>query len=98
MSEQKYLECAEITPKLTDEQADVLGILSFSFAMNQRLTECRQKGKGGWHRPGSIDPLKQSENEVKQFKADMQIAMDEGRMVDVANYAMMIYHREKEKN
>lgn len=95
--EQKHLCPVRITPEMSDEQADVLGVLGFTYVMNQRLTECRHKGKGNWHIPGSIDPSNSMENEEHQFRLQMKIAMNEGRWVDAANYAMMLYHREQMK-
>jgi hypothetical protein len=94
-AEQKHLEAVKIDPNMSDQQADALGVIGFSYMMNQKLTECRNRGKSGWHKPGSIDPSNDTLNEAMQFKMDLQKAFDENRMVDVANYAMMIYYRER---
>ncbi len=95
---EKHLNPVEIAANMPDQKADALGVIGFSFLMNQRLTQCREAGKSGWHKPGSIDPLKNSRNEIDQFKIDLQKAVDENRMIDVANYAMMIYYRERNEN
>jgi len=83
---------------MSNEQATILGVVSFSAAMQERLDECAKQGKANWHMPGSIDPSNNTENEIERFRQSMQVAMNEKRMVDVANYAMMIYHRERMEN
>ena len=88
-----------ITKDLTNEQADIRGVLSFSQAMNEKLTYCRTKrGNASWHLLDTIDPFTKRPNTVEQFKKSMQVALNEGRMVDIANYAMIIYHRERMEN
>ena len=98
MADQKQLQPVEVRPDMSNEQADALGVIGFTYAMNQRMTECRNMGKAGWHKPGTIDPVKGSDNEIERFKNDLLLAAQEGRMVDAANYCMMIYHRERMKN
>ena len=87
-----------ISKQLTDEQVDVRGVMAFSQAMNEKLTECRKRGKGNWHKLNTVDPMTQKPNTIERVKEEIQIALNEGRMVDVANYAMMIYHRERMKS
>lgn len=88
-----------ISKHLTNEQADVRGVMAFSQAMAAKLTECRKRGKGNWHKLNTVDPMTQKPNTIERFKEGIQIALNEGRMVDIANYAMMVYHREQmEKN
>ena len=87
-----------ISKHLTDEQADVRGVMAFSQAMTAKLTECRKRGKGNWHKLNTVDPMTQKPNTVERFKKEIQMALNEGRMVDIANYAMMVYHREKMSN
>lgn len=91
----KNLEIIKIMSNITNEQADVNGVLLFACKMNDRLTECRNNGKSGWHKPGTICPTGNHENEIGAFKERLQTALNEGRMIDVANYSMMIYHREE---
>lgn len=69
------------------EKADVLGIISFSFEMNRRLTEKREQGRRGWHLPLLVS----EENIREQYKK----AIKEDRFVDVGNLAMMLFHRKR---
>jgi hypothetical protein len=75
-----------VTPNMTDDQADIVGVLSFSQLMVERLIKAKENGKHGWNTDiVSLDFL----------KAKLILAITKNEYIDVANYAMMIYHREK---
>lgn len=95
MSEQKHVEPVIISSSMSHEQADVMGVMAFAMAMHSRMTACREMGKSGWHMPGTIDPVKGSDNEIAVFKSSCLLAVQEGRFVDAANYCMMMYNRER---
>lgn len=79
---------------MDDWIADITGMQNITHAMESRLLECREAGKGNWHRMGSVDPLTNKENTIERFTADAKKALNEGRSVDAANYCMMIYNLE----
>ncbi len=77
---------SQVTEEMDNVSADLLGVISFTYAMNHRMSEMRQKGKGGWNGPRRIT--------TKQFKEDCIKAINENRFVDAGNYAMMLYNLE----
>jgi hypothetical protein len=69
-----------------DSHADRVGLNRFTDAMLARLDEARNlDGRGGWNRVGecSIERLTELYNR----------AIASGNLVNVANYAMMIWNR-----
>lgn len=84
-----------VKKEMTNEQADVLGVIGFSFAMNGKLTTTRNAGKGDWHKMDTIDPLTKKDNTIDRFKEDAIKAIKENRFDDAGNYCMMMYHRDK---
>jgi len=97
-AEQKHLEPLKIDPSMTDEKADALGMLAMSYTMTQRMRECREKGKAGWHRIGTTDPATGKANLPERFAADAITAINEKRWVDAANYMMMLFNLENMDN
>jgi hypothetical protein len=71
---------------VVDSHADRVGFNRFTAAMRERLDEARNvEGRGGWNRAGecSIERLTELYNR----------AVASGNLVNVANYAMMIWNR-----
>ena len=66
----------------------------FSGCMDQRLEEKARKGFRGWD-----DPEKVSDDDLKEDMAihvNRALIQDEkGRWIDIANYAMFLWKREK---
>lgn len=72
-----------------DRHADDVAVDRFAAAMHTRMRECRLKGKAGWD-----DPEQCSEGHLHallQERVDSALCRDS--MVDVANYAMMLWAR-----
>jgi hypothetical protein len=95
-SKQKFLEPIQVTSGLTDEQADVHGVLGFAYVMNQKLIETRNRGKQGWHDPFDTDGyITDPHFTITWFKNKAKEHIDKGNYIDAANYLMFCYHREK---
>lgn len=75
-----------VTPEMTDNQADIVGVLSFSQLMVERLIEAKERGKHGWH-TNSIT--------LNYLEDKLKLAIEKNEYLDIANYAMMIYHKKK---
>lgn len=75
-----------IHPKHDGYRADANGLFNFRLAMEQKLMQKRVDGRGGWH-----DPEQCSVDYLRQLLVEH---VDKGDMVDVANFAMMIWNRE----
>jgi hypothetical protein len=69
---------------------DDLAVDRFARAMRKKLTEKRIEGYSGWDYPYRF-PI----SRLKKRLAD-QVA--KGNMVNIANFAMMIWNRERAKN
>lgn len=84
MSETHYAR--DITKIALDEEADSLGVRRFTRRMLEKLADKRAEGYCGWNEPGecSVDRLKEMLSEH----------LPKGDMVDVANFAMMIWNRQ----
>lgn len=63
---------------------DNTAVQIFSFAMETKMAKSRDKGRLGWQ-TCSVD-------ELKRMMIDH---IDKGDMVDVANFAMMIWHNKR---
>lgn len=85
---------------VTGRFADELGVERFTKAMLAKLARKRDEGRGGWnHQPYTSQP---DRGDVTEYfgcsVADLQHMLAEhiakGDMVDIANFAMMIWNRE----
>lgn len=83
----KQIESIFISPRIQNEEADVNGVMAFSFEMNRRLTDKRHQGKGGWQLGAIVS--------MESLRKKLQKCVDEDRMIDAANYCMMIFHRKR---
>lgn len=74
---------SSIPPVAVDE----IGLAAFTREMGERLAQKRAEGYAGWH------------NDTVCSKADLRTrlerALAKGSLVDVANFAMMLHHRER---
>lgn len=68
------------------ERVDRRGVNNLSAAMRKKLRRKRAEGRSGWHDPDQCS--------VKRLKLMLRAHLNKGDMVDVANFAMMIYNRE----
>jgi hypothetical protein len=76
-----------ILPRMSDAKACAAGVANFAAAMLEKLTRKRRAGRGGWHRP--------QECSNRQL-ADMLLDhVQKGDPVDIGNFAMMIYNRDR---
>lgn len=81
-----HFHIAKDTP---DQEADHAGCFNLIQAMREKLQKKREEGRGGWHDSNRCNIFYLKEllrNEMNKAQPDM---------VDVANYAMMIYNREQ---
>ncbi len=76
-----------IEPGLPDWMADQRGVFNFSSAMLEKLHDKRREGRSGWNDPGRCS--------VRQLKKMLSEHLKKGDMVDVANFAMMIWNRQQ---
>lgn len=79
-------------PKLPDaaivfdqKDPDAAAAVEFAQAMVRRLAQCRAAGKSGWDDPEQCPPQRLAEGLVRAVRA--------GKLVDVGNYAMMLWKR-----
>ncbi len=82
------MNLTDITTVTMDDKADALGLTRFSSAMAGKLKKKRLEGRGGWNREDVCS--------LQDLKAMLIDHLDEGEgdMVDVANFAMMIWNRQ----
>ena len=66
------------------EDADAVN--AFAQAMREKMARSHLKGRSGWDDPKQCT--------YAYLRVLLQSAVDNGDMVDVANYAMMLWHRE----
>ena len=64
------------------------GVRNFANAMCEKLDRKRDEGKGGWNDP--------SQCSIDDLRSMLIEHVDKGDMVDIANFAMMIWNREKQ--
>lgn len=76
---------ADVKKILPDWLADQRGVFNFSCAMLEKLHDKRYEGRGGWHNDCNISDLK------RMLKEHIK----KGDMIDIANFAMMIWNREQ---
>ena len=67
-------------------RVDERGVTNLAAAMVKKLAEKRDEGRCGWHDPDRCT--------IKRLKLMLHSHVRRGDMVDVANFAMMIYNRE----
>lgn len=74
-------------PELHGEptHSDNLAVHGFANAMRLRLSACRTAGRSGWDDPEQCPPQRLAEGLVRAVRA--------GKLVDVGNYAMMLWKR-----
>ncbi len=74
------------------DMSDAEGVDKFAAAMKRRMARAARNGRCGWN-----DPQKLSAEYLVGLLLD-EITADDGKPnpVDIANYAMMIYHRGKD--
>lgn len=79
-------------PKLPDaviafdqKDPDAAAAVEFAQAMGARLATCRAAGRSGWDDPEQCPPQRLAEGLVRAVRA--------GKLVDVGNYAMMLWMR-----
>lgn len=65
--------------------ADDLAVDAFARAMRDRLAACRAASRSGWDDPEQCPPQRLAEGLVRAVRA--------GKLVDVGNYAMMLWKR-----
>jgi len=70
-----------------DERVDLTGVSNMAQAMRKKLKQKRLEGYSGWHDSDQCT--------VKRLKLMLHSHLKRGDMVDVANFAMMIYNRER---
>ena len=71
--------------KVPGEIADEILVEQATVAMAEKLAKVRsEKGRGGWHTPDC---------KTDDLMAKLLTKVEEGDMVDVMNYAAMIYVR-----
>lgn len=68
-----------------EAHADDLAVDAFAQAMVRRLAQCRAAGRSGWDDPEQCPPQRLAEGLVRAVRA--------GKLVDVGNYAMMLWMR-----
>ena len=64
---------------------DDLAVDIFTAAMKQKMAASRMKGRGGWDDPEQCD--------VAELCIMLVEHVEKGDPVDIANFAMMLYHR-----
>lgn len=73
-------------PKTTIVHPDDAAVEEFAAAMKAKLAKKREEGRGGWHDPAACD--------VNDLGRELIKHLPKGDAVDVANFAMMLFHRE----
>lgn len=72
---------------MTDQQlTDANGVMNLAIAMTARLTEKRRQGFSGWEDPDQCD--------TTDLAWRMLDSLRGGRLVDAANFAMMLHNRQ----
>lgn len=74
---------------MAGDRADRTGVERFAAAMSDKLHLKADEGRGGWNKP--------DECSVEDLCLMMAAHIKKGDMVDVANFAMMIWNRENPK-
>lgn len=95
---------AEIISDITDisdsQQADETGVDRLAVAMKAKLAAKRAEGRGGWnHEPYTVQPDRGDRVQrfgctIAELRGMFLDHISKGDMLDVANFAMMIWNRE----
>ena len=72
---------------MEEHEIDQLGVDRFRLAMLEKLAIKRLEGRGGWHDPEQCA--------VSDLHAMLLDHVEKGDMIDIANFAMMIWNREQ---
>ena len=75
---------SDIRKIVSEFEADEMGVDRFTVAMRRKLTKKRKEGRGGWNNDCRIETL----------LAMLHEHAGKGDMVDIANFAMMVWNRE----
>ena len=67
-------------------EADEMGVDRFTVAMRRKLTQKRKEGRGGWNIPDACG--------IEDLREMLEDHLQKGDLVDIANFAMMIWNRE----
>jgi hypothetical protein len=71
------------------EMSDADGVDLFAKAMKRRMARAARNGRSGWNNPERLSP----EYLVGLLLDEITVDNGKPNPVDIANYAMMIYHR-----
>ncbi|HEB94362.1 MAG TPA: hypothetical protein ENI94_13060 [Gammaproteobacteria bacterium] len=71
---------------ITEQSADDRLVAYAAIAMKEKLRVARLKGRGGWWNPDECN--------IEQLRHMLQEHLEKGDVVDVMNFAAMIYARE----
>jgi len=97
-----------LNSSMTDETADRIGLAFFTDEMRRRLQQKRREGRGGWFRQDDCEI--QVLRDALMYKASLLFSQDrqdrqgcmidyaalrEVNLVDIANYAMMLWNRQR---
>lgn len=74
-----------IDPKVQPWHSDDDALQDFATTQSRRLAQCRAAGRSGWDDPEQCPPQRLAEGLVRAVRA--------GKLVDVGNYAMMLWKR-----
>lgn len=77
---------SKLFKKLNNESADIALVDKVAEKMREKLNKKRKEGYGGWHT---------SHVSNAELKARLIAHIDKGDMIDVMNFAAMIYMRKE---
>ena len=81
-------------------EADAVGVDRFRAAMSTKHAKKREEGRGGWnHEPYTVQPDRgdcvwHGGCSIAKLRRMLRAHLKKGDMVDIANFAMMIWNRE----
>ena len=79
---------------MDSEMADDIGVLRFAAAMKRKLTKKRAEGRHGWNYPVPANRNKfYHAASLRGLETQLRQHIAKGDMVDLANFAMMIWNR-----
>ena len=90
MKKDKELSMRLITDIYDGAAADTIGVRRFAKAMQEKLSQKRAEGRGGWNR----EPGGGYGTGIPRLHRMMLAHVDKGDPVDIANFCMMIWNRE----
>lgn len=73
-------------PRRRGIEADHLGVRRFTREMHRKMTKKRHQGYGGWNLPAQCT--------VESLTNMLADHLRKGDMIDIANFAMMIWNRQ----